>query len=75
MKAGCGAVCGAVAYRGGQYDSFLDPCTGRLVTIKVPEEPPRQPQHPVMGALAIEPRWGSYGDCGCPAGICKLVWR
>ena len=41
--------------------TFLDSRSGRLMTIKVPEEPPRQPQHPVMGALAIEPRWGSYG--------------
>jgi hypothetical protein len=28
--------------------TFLDPRTGRLVTIKVPDEPPLQPQHPVM---------------------------
>ena len=28
--------------------TFLDPRSGRLVTIKVPEEPPRQPLQPVM---------------------------
>ena len=28
--------------------TFLDPRTGRLVTIKVPDEPPLQPQHSVM---------------------------
>lgn len=28
--------------------TFLDPRSGRLVTIKVPEEPPRQPLHPGM---------------------------
>jgi hypothetical protein len=28
--------------------TFLDPRTGRLVIIKVPEEPPRQPLRPGM---------------------------
>ena len=52
--------------------TFLDPRSGRLVTIKVPEEPPRQPLHPraVLGSgpeagrvYAIERSLRGY-ECG-----------
>ena len=39
---------------------FLDPRSGRLVTIKMPEEPPRQPLKPVMRLVHHLPGWSEF---------------
>ena len=63
MRAGCGAV----AYRGGQYNSHVFSTrapAGSVTEVQVPEKPPRQPLQPVMRPSRWDPWLGRRGPWG-----------